>query len=126
MSVHKWGESPLGRWTLRIETREPQNRESKLSAQESGQGELSYFGLRLFGSNPPENHKISVQKRDENNAFVPTLKELQWIYERELSIRQTPNVMKKRDYKNLLNERENHKENQDRSMLSLFREKIGF
>jgi subtilisin-like proprotein convertase family protein len=127
MSVHKWGESPIGRWTLRIETRTPQNRESERSAITNDLGELSYFGLRLYGSYSSNNEqKTNIQKRQESNAFIPTEEELEWIYKRELSIRQSPNVMQKRDYQNLINERQRRKENSDQSLFSIFRQKFGF
>lgn len=126
MSAHKWGESPIGRWTLRIETREPQTRESRRSAMANSIGELSYFGIRLYGSYTSNNVKNSIQKRHQSNAFVPTSREIEWIYERELSIRETPNVLKKRDYTNLLNERQHAKEIEKPSVFSSFREKFGF
>jgi hypothetical protein len=126
MSVHKWGESPIGRWTLRIETREPENRDSKKSAAKSDPGEFAYFGLRLYGSYSSEKDKTTVQKRQESHAFVPSTRELEWIYQRELSIRQTPNVMQKRDYQNLVNERQVRKANPEESLLSSFRRAFGF
>jgi subtilisin-like proprotein convertase family protein len=126
MSVHKWGESPIGRWTLRIETRTPQNRESEKSAITNDSGELIYFGLRLFGSYSSNDNKNNKQKRQESNAFIPTANELEWIYKRELSIRQSPNVMQKRDYQNVINERQRRKENSDESLFSTFRRTFGF
>jgi subtilisin-like proprotein convertase family protein len=125
MSVHKWGESPIGRWTLRIETRVPQNRESKKSAINRDSGELSYFGLRLYGSYTSNDNKHENQKRQASNAFIPTEQELEWIYKRELSIRETPNVMEKRDYQNLIDERQRRKENPDQSLFSTFRRAFG-
>ncbi|CAF3652985.1 unnamed protein product [Rotaria sordida] len=126
MSAHKWGESPIGRWTLRIETRTPQNDGSMKSAMEDGTGELSYFGLRLYGTYSTNDEKNNIQKRQESNAFLPTQSELEWIYKRELSIRESPNVMQKRDYQNLINERQRRKENSDQSLFSTFRKTFGF
>ena len=126
MSVHKWGESPVGRWTLRIETRAPQNYESKKSAMNGDFGEMTYFGLRLFGSYLPNSEENDVPKRRESQTFIPTQHELEWIYKRELSIRQSPNVMQKRDYQNLINERHHRKENSDESLFSKFRRVFGF
>jgi subtilisin-like proprotein convertase family protein len=126
MSVHKWGESPIGRWTLRIETRTPQTQDSKRTAFKYDSGELIYFGLRLFGSYTSNNDKINLQKRQELNAFVPSQKEIEWIYKRELSIRQSPNVMQKREYQNILNEKQRPKDNSDQSLFSIFRKRFGF
>ncbi len=126
MSVHKWGESPIGRWTLRIETRTPQTRESKRTAIINNSGELTYFGLRLYGSYTSNDEKSNIQKRQDSNAFVPRQQELEWIYKRELSRRQSPNVMQKRDYQNLINERQRRKETSDQSLFSTFRKSFGF
>ncbi|CAF3367974.1 unnamed protein product [Rotaria sp. Silwood1] len=126
MSAHKWGESPIGRWTLRIETRTPQNDGSMKSAIDDDTGELNYFGLRLYGSYSSNDEKNNIQKRQESNAFIPTHNELEWIYKRELSIRESPNVMQKRDYQNLINERQRPKENSDQSLFSTFRKTFGF
>lgn len=126
MTVHKWGESPLGRWILRVETRSPQTRESRRTAEENEVGELSYFGLRLFGSYTGNNGTDQHQKRQESNSFVPSEREIEWIYKRELSIRDSPKVMQKRDYQNLLNEREQRIDTPDQSLFSTFRKKFGF
>ncbi len=126
MSVHKWGESPIGRWTLRIESRTPQTRESKRTAIENDSGKLNYFGLHLYGSYTSKNEKSNFQKRQELNAFTPTQQELEWIYKRELSIRQSPNVMQKRDYQNLIHERQGPNDKSDQSLFSTFRKRFGF
>lgn len=125
MSVHKWGENPIGRWTLRVETRKPQNRESKKSAMKNDPGELIYFGLRLYGSYTSKNDK-SFQKRQESNAFVPSKREIEWIYNKELSIRQSPNVMQKRDYQNIIKKRQQPKEDSNESFFSIFLKRFHF
>lgn len=128
MSVHKWGENPLGRWTLRIETRTPQTSESKRSANRNQAGELTYFGLRLYGSYSSSENATKYQKRQETNAFVPNERELEWIYKRELSIRDSPNVMQKRDYISSLNQKQQRRkiDNSDESLFSILRSKFGF
>ena len=126
MSVHKWGENPLGRWTLRVETRTPQTRESRRTALENEAGELIYFGLRLFGSYTSANGTSQHQKRQESSSFVPNEREIQWIYKRELSIRESPRVMQKRDYQNLINERQQQTDVVGQSLFSTFRKKFGF
>ncbi|CAF3726887.1 unnamed protein product [Rotaria socialis] len=126
MSAHKWGESPIGRWTLRMETRSPQNEGSIKSGSFDDTGEISYFGLRLYGSYASHGEKNNIQKRQDSNAFVPTQRELEWIYKRELSIRQSPNVMQKRDYQNVMDERQAPKENSQQSLFSSFRKTFGF
>jgi len=126
MSVHKWGENPIGRWTLRVETRTPQTRDSRRTALENDSGELIYFGLRLLGSYTSTNEKTKFQKRQESNSFIPSEQEIEWIYKRELSIRDSPHVMEKRDYQNFINERQRRKEDSDQSLFSIFRKKFGF
>lgn len=126
MSVHKWGESPLGHWTLLVETREPQNRESRKSAKENEEGVINYFGLRLYGTHGSEKANETITKRHETTAFIPSATELEQLYHRELSRREFSNVMKKRHYQNLLDKRENSKETQDQSILSSFLRKFNF
>ncbi len=127
MTNHKWGESPIGRWTLRVQTRNPQTSDSKKSAMDNS-GELTHFGLRLFGSNKPGDGK---QKRHDATAFVPSARELELIYKRELSIRESPKVIQKRDYQKLINERrqhqppEEHESSNTRSIFSTIREAFG-
>jgi subtilisin-like proprotein convertase family protein len=131
MSVHHWGESPIGRWTLRMETREPQQSKSKKTATEDT-GELSHFGLRLFGSNDPDKkNNLGREKRNENIAYVPTQNELQSVYKRELAMRESPHIMKKRDYENLEKQRQvqNQKKSEiqeDQSIFGLFRRAFHF
>lgn len=124
MSVHKWGESPIGRWTLRVETRKPHKETSVKSHMLDDIGELMHFGLRLFGSYSSNDVKNNIQKRQDSNAFVPTQRELEWLYERELSIRESPSVMQKRDYQEVLNKRQVHNENSDQSLFSTFLKKL--
>ncbi len=126
MSVHKWGESPIGRWTLRIETRTPQNRESKKSAINNDVGELSYFGLRLYGTYTSNDKQNKMNKRQDSNAFIPTQNEIEWIYKRELSIRESPNVMQKRDFQELINKRQRPVDNSNQNLFSTFRKAFGF
>jgi hypothetical protein len=133
MSVHHWGEYPIGLWRLRIETREPQNRNSKKSALTyKGPSELSYFGLRIYGSNDPdEENNVERKKRNQNSAFVPTESEIHSIYKRELAIRKSPDVIQKRDYDHLLKERQLRKQKedeieQDGSVFQQFRRVFGF
>jgi len=70
--------------------------------------------------------KNNLQKRQESNAFYPTEREIEWIYKRELSIRDSPNVMQKLDYQNLINERQRRKDNSDQSLFSIFLKRFGF
>jgi subtilisin-like proprotein convertase family protein len=135
ISAHHWGESVIGRWILRIETRKPENPESERSAANNEDlGELGHFGLRFFGTHRPEDKTNQEQaKRSQSNAFVPTQREIESIYKRELSVRETPNVVQKRDYQNLMKERRIHQQNGDenlveehRSVFGLFRRAFGF
>jgi len=53
------------------------------------------------------------------------------IYKRELNLRESPNIMKKRDYEYLLKERQVQKQKKneflkDRSLFGLFRRTFGF
>lgn len=126
MSVHKWGENPIGRWTLRIETREPQNRDGRKSALRNPDGVVNHFGLRLFGTYGSEKSNQTMDKREATTAFVPSASELKWIYNRELAIRKDPNVMKKRDYQNLIKREKSSNEGDSSSILSSFIRKFHF
>ncbi|CAF4594129.1 unnamed protein product [Rotaria sp. Silwood1] len=133
MSVHHWGESPVGRWTLRIETRKPTNEESMQSALNYGDtGELKYFGLRIYGSYDlnDKNHARSI-KREHKFAFIPTQREIELIYKRESAARESPNIMQKRHHQNLIKQRQLRKQNeneapQHKSYFELFRRTFGF
>jgi len=69
MSAHKWGESPIGRWTLRVESRTPKTRDSQRSAIENEPGELTYFGLRLFGTYSSNTDKKKHSKTARIKCF---------------------------------------------------------
>lgn len=132
LSVHNWGEDPVGRWKLRLETLKPQNMEAKRSSMLYGEAsELGHFGLRLYGThNPDEKNTVEREKRQRRDAFVPTQRDLESIYKREIAARNSPHVMQKRDYQNLLNARSVSQpmanENQDLSFFGLFRRAFGF
>lgn len=124
MSNHHWGESPTGRWILRIETRKPQPSTSKSSESTSiDVNELSYFGLHIYGTSDPNKiNSAELKKRVQTTAYVPTKREIEATYKDELEKRATPNIMGKRDY-------EKQKKNvhqEDRSFLGIFRRVFAF
>lgn len=133
MSVHNWGEDPIGRWTLRMETRLPQTEDSINSAfSYEGRSELSYLGLRIYGSNDPGEKDLPLgTRRQQNHAFVPSQEDIHSIYQRELQLRNSPSIMQKRDYEKLLQERRALKQkrdeiDQDQSMFGHFRRVFHF
>ena len=130
MSVHHWDENPIGLWTLRMETREPQNRYSKISASLfENPSEISYFGLRIYGSKDlDEKNDVQREKRNRNLAFTPSEAEIQSIYKREIALRQSPHVLAKRDYDQLVKERQLRKleDQQNGSVFQRFRQIFGF
>lgn len=81
-----------------METRQPQDKKSRSSAMNyDGRSELNHFGLRLYGSNKIDNNG-NRNKRNTHTAFVPNAEQLEMLYKRELALRETPNIMQKRDY----------------------------
>lgn len=133
MTIHNWGEPPTGRWTLRMETRQPQTEESIKSAAALGNtGKLSHFGLLIYGSNDPDQKNFGDSaKLQKKPAFVPTQREITLIYHREIAARQSPNVVQKRNYENLLKQRQVQKQNendiqQKKSVFELFNSKFHF
>ena len=133
MSVHHWGEYPIGVWILTIETREPKTSESDKSAKQYKEiGELSYFGLRIYGSHDPtEKDDAEREKRETQQAYVPSKRALQEMYLRETAARISPNMMKKRDHQVLLKEKQIqqeilNKKAEDQSWFSLFRRAFSF
>jgi hypothetical protein len=133
LTNHNWDEPPEGRWTLRIETRrlhDSQSEGSSLTTKDLG--ELSHFGLRIYGSYDPVEKKDSQkEKRNKNYAFIPTQSEIESIYKRELAARESPNIMQKRDYQNLLKEKQLRKKQdqivkKDQSIFALVRQFFGF
>jgi len=109
---------------LRIETRKPQASTSKTSESTYVDvNELSYFGLRIYGSTDPDKiNKAELKKRDQTTAYVPSKREIEETYKDEMEKRATPNIMQKRDYekqkKNLYQE--------DLSFLGIFRRVVAF
>ena len=133
MSVHNWGEDPIGRWTLRMKTRLPQTTKSiKSVLAYERSSELSYFGLRIYGSNDPDKKDVSPgKKRGRNYAFVPSEDEIHSIFQRELQMRNSPSIMQKSDYDKLLEERRQLKQkrneiDQDPSFFGHFRRVFKF
>ncbi len=133
LTNHNWDEHPEGRWTLRVETRRSHDSQLEdLSLTTKDLGELSHFGLRIYGSyDPVEKKDGQKEKRNQNYAFTPTQSEIESIYKRELIARESSNVMQKRDYQNLLRERQLRKKQdqivkKDPSIFALIRGFFGF
>ncbi|CAF0806074.1 unnamed protein product [Didymodactylos carnosus] len=97
LTAHKWGESPIGRWVLLIETRRSTH---WTDDQDVDGGALTYFGLKMYGSTTPDS-KLDRSKRSGTDGFRPSDTEIEWIYKRELSIRDKPNVLQSRQYQQI-------------------------
>ena len=93
----------MGRWALRMETRSPQTREARKSAQTEATGALRHFGLRFYGALAEADP--SVRRRSDAQAFTPNTAELRMIYEHEFARRLSPQVMSKRAYQALIKKR---------------------
>ena len=103
LTIHNWGESPLGRWLLRVESRRPQSLAAEQSAMAHPTGEISHFGLRIYGSRDVHEKKEQSQAaRDPSYAFAPSKRQLESMFEREQTSRTLPHVMQKRAYQQLL------------------------
>lgn len=134
MTVHNWGESPIGSWILRVETREPQNKKSMKSASKHGDtGELIHFGLRIYGSSDLDGQNTGEmsQRSKQSYAFVPTSDEITSIYKHELAAREAPKIMQKRAYENLIKRKQVRKKNEnespiDKSLFGIFRRTFNF
>ena len=133
MSVHHWGESPIGQWTLKIESREPQNYQSVKSAIQNPSGQLTHVGLRLYGSYRTVDSMLGQQQERQllNRAYLPTESELQLIYEKEQVLRRASNIVKKVDYRSVLNQQptlinESVEKDSYRSLFELFQKKFTF
>ncbi|CAF2019698.1 unnamed protein product [Rotaria magnacalcarata] len=133
MSLHHWGESPTGSWKLRIETRQPQTEEARQSAFDYGdKGQLGHFGLLIYGSNSPDQMNSNGETMQSPKlAFAPTQDEIKVMYKRELAVRQSPNIIQKRNYQNLLKEGKFQKpidntNPENDSIFELFRKRFGF
>ncbi|UJR30244.1 hypothetical protein I4U23_017782 [Adineta vaga] len=104
LTTHSWNEDPIGEWILRMETRSSQKGMSKKSATEQiDEGELKHFGIRIFGSYNTKD--VEQEKRYAKRAFIPTKREIELIYNREFAARNSPNVIEKRYYQSLINEK---------------------
>ena len=91
MTVFNWGESPIGKWTLVIESK------SSSSIVEN-YGSIDYFALKLFGtvkdSNENEYERMLNEKKIKT-ASLPTLEELKNIYNEEKYLSHNSRILKK-------------------------------
>ena len=89
MTVFNWGESPIGKWTLLIESK------SSNSIIEN-YGSIDYFALKLFGTGKSENeYERMFNEKERKSAFLPSLDVLKNIYEEEKYLSHNPRIVKK-------------------------------
>jgi subtilisin-like proprotein convertase family protein len=88
MTVFNWGESPVGKWKLIIESRTKEN-----SMRNSGK--IEYFSLVFYGT---RNTNVEVKKRyaDQIKAYVPTPEHVKRIYNVELKLSRQTRIVHKR------------------------------
>lgn len=93
MTIFNWGESPIGKWKLIIETRG--RRDKTLE----NKGSLNSFSLKFFGYKKlvSKEHKEQQKKRELNlRAFVPSNEILEKIYNSELKLSKQTRIINKR------------------------------
>ena len=100
MSVFNWGESPVGVWKLRIQTRTK-------PGQPSNSGRIGHFSLTLFGTQTTpttaNGHKRfasasghAQQQQNFKRAYVPDFEDLKDIYDNELKSSRQVRLVNKR------------------------------
>ncbi len=93
MTIFNWGESPIGKWKLIIETRA--RRDKTLE----NEGSLNSFSLKFFGYKKvvSNEHREQQKKRELNlRAFVPSNEILEKIYNSELKLSRQTRIINKR------------------------------
>ncbi len=93
MTLFNWGESPIGRWTLVIESKSS-------NSIIDNYGMIDFFALKMFGTVKYKNKLARVVDENKHkNAFLPTLDELKNIYNEEKYLSHNPRILSK-DIKN--------------------------
>lgn len=94
MSLFNWGESPIGVWTLVIESK------SSMPIIRN-RGQINYFALKLFGTTK-SNNQISVQRfvpnDNEQTSFSPTYEDIKNKYNEEKHNSRHTRIMSKSEY----------------------------
>lgn len=90
MTVFNWGESPLGKWKLVVETR-PRRDKSK-----SNKGKLDQFGLTLFGYKSRLPSRLNKRLAHKSRAFIPSSEVIEKIYNSELRLSRQTRIIHKR------------------------------
>jgi subtilisin-like proprotein convertase family protein len=91
MTVFNWGESPIGKWTLVIESK------SSNSIIEN-YGSIDYFALKLFGTvknSSDTEYERMLEEKKIKTAFLPSLNDLKSIYDEEKYLSHNPRILKK-------------------------------
>ena len=88
MTVFNWGESPVGKWKLMIESRTKEN-------AVPNSGKIEHFSLVFYGT---KNVDKQVKKRfaDQLKAYVPTPEHVKRIYNIELKLSRQTRIVHKR------------------------------
>ena len=77
MTVFNWGESPIGKWTLIVESRTRTDREPNL-------GSMTYFALKFFGTTKGERIQLrNFGSANTKRAYKPSSDEIKSIYNEE-------------------------------------------
>lgn len=86
MTVFNWGESPIGKWILIVETR---SRFTKIP----NYGQINFLALRLFGTTR------SLQERDldetPSEAYAPSVEDIKIIYQTETELARNVRILPK-------------------------------
>jgi subtilisin-like proprotein convertase family protein len=101
MTVFNWGESPIGKWTLIIESK-------SRNEEQPNSGRIEYFSLKLFGTtiisnkNSDSNFKSTDDKvvsrylDRSDSAFIPTFSELKNIYTEEKKLSRQTRIIERK------------------------------
>ena len=115
-SVHHWGENPIGTWTLQVECLAEEYSEYRDDDSDQSATEISYFALHFYGTYRLEDKLESNSRKravPSRRAFVPEQKEIEYMYARELKARNSPDVMSKREFRRVLDQRRAHQRRDD-------------
>ena len=90
MTVFNWGESPVGKWRLIAETKNPNNDDDHaIFEDEASDGSIDSFSLNFFGFKGA-GAKVKANKRSHGpiRSFVPSEEHVKKIYNFERTLKE--------------------------------------
>ena len=90
MTLFNWGELPVGKWKLIIESKSKED-------QTPNTGHIEHFSLIFYGTKSVGSKNLNKRYFDRNSrAFVPSSDDIKRIYDAELKLKDETKIVHKR------------------------------